>query len=186
MRQRGFTLLELLIVIAIIGILSTVVIAALNDSRRNSRNEAVIGQVHEYQKAIELNFTDTGTYPGTNGNRRARYCIGEGLASGEQCMGSITNSAGYSAVNSAAAESAFLAYMSSLRRYAQTRGTYTYSSPAYSGCAGIGMNDDLPCTSADYSIWFLLEGTDEDCGGRSSVANPNLVGEYTLCRLSSS
>lgn len=185
MFQRGFTLLELLIVIAIIGILSTVVLAALDDSRRNSRNEAVISQMNEYQKALELNYSDTGQYPRTNVAGTARYCIGDDLSPGEQCMGSVTNAAGYSAANSAAAENAFRAYMSTLQRFDQPRGAYTYSSPAYSGCAGVGMAN-TSCTTGDYSIWFLLEGTNEDCGGRSSVANATLVGEYTLCRLSSS
>jgi len=86
MRNKGFTLLELLVVIAIIGILVAVVVVALDDSRRTSRNTAVLSQMYEYRKALELHYTNTGSYPATNALRTHRYCFGDGLVNGIDCI----------------------------------------------------------------------------------------------------
>lgn len=60
---RGFTLLELLIVIAIIGLLSAVVLMSLDESRERGRDANRASQVQEFIKAAELYFTDNGVYP---------------------------------------------------------------------------------------------------------------------------
>jgi prepilin-type N-terminal cleavage/methylation domain-containing protein len=180
MVNRGFTLLELLIVIAIIGVIASIVMVALEESRRTARNEAVVSQMSEYQKAIELYYSDFGNYPRTGNGSRDRYCIGEGISAGVSCMGSLTRD--YSPVNSAAAEGAFMAYMPALPRFIQYRNSFQYSSPAYSGCSGIGMAN-TSCHGGEFSLWFLLEGTGELCGGRASVADSDVEGEYTLCRI---
>jgi prepilin-type N-terminal cleavage/methylation domain-containing protein len=64
---RGFTLLELSVVIAIIGLLAAVVIASLSDSRAKGRDAARQAQAQEFLKALELYFTDGGTYPADSG-----------------------------------------------------------------------------------------------------------------------
>lgn len=61
--SRGFTLLELLIVIAIIGILSVVVVVALDSSRAGSRDANRASQMQEFLKALELYYTEAGSYP---------------------------------------------------------------------------------------------------------------------------
>lgn len=173
---QGFTLIELLVVIAIIGILSTIVFAALNESRERSRNAAIISQVKEYQKAIELFYSNNGYYPATNYTRTTRYCIGNVT---DDCMGSLASASNPEfAINLALSE-----HISSLPRVRQTQGSLNYSSPAYSGCSGSGMAN-TSCTTQDYSFWFFLEGTNGDCDG-ADVANPSVSGEYTLCRVSS-
>lgn len=175
--KRGFTLLELLVVIAIIGVLVTVVIASLNDSRRKARNENVVTQMFEYQKSLELYYTETGSYPGTTGNRRGRYCIGDGLVENEACMGDYSSS--YVAAKSAPIEAIFRSHMSSLPRLSAGEG---FSSPAYSGCSGQGLANTT-CTPSDYSIWFLLEKANQNCGRAEAVDTTALGGGYTLCRL---
>lgn len=60
---QGFTLLELLIVIAIIGVLSIVVVVALDSSRAGSRDANRASQMQEFLKAFELYYTEAGSYP---------------------------------------------------------------------------------------------------------------------------
>lgn len=74
----GFTLLELIIVIAIIGIISAIVMVALSDSREHSRNTARVAQIKEYQKAFNLYYSDTGYYPKFGVNEtNAWMCLGD-------------------------------------------------------------------------------------------------------------
>jgi type II secretion system protein G len=61
--KKGFTLLELLIVITIIGILSSIVLVSLNTSRAKSRDANRAAQMREYTKALELYYADHNQYP---------------------------------------------------------------------------------------------------------------------------
>ncbi len=54
----GFTLVELLIVIAIIGVLATVAFLALNRTRGKARDAKRISDVRQVQSALELYFND--------------------------------------------------------------------------------------------------------------------------------
>ena len=52
--QSGFTLLELMVVITIIGLLSTVVLAVMSSSRATARDVTRVQAVKELQKSLEL------------------------------------------------------------------------------------------------------------------------------------
>ena len=51
-RSRGFTLLELVIVITIIGIISAIVLVALGESRAKGRDGQRAAQTQEFLKAF--------------------------------------------------------------------------------------------------------------------------------------
>jgi type II secretion system protein G len=61
--ERGFTLVELLVVVAIIGLLSSVVLASVNSMRMKSRDAQRISEIKEVQKALEFYYDDHGHYP---------------------------------------------------------------------------------------------------------------------------
>lgn len=73
--KRGFTLPEVLIVIAIIGLLSSVVIASVNKSRDNTSNAATLANLRNYELALQ-NYAqeNDGTYPYVDNS--TRYCLG--------------------------------------------------------------------------------------------------------------
>ncbi len=57
-------MIELLVVISIIALLSTIVLGALQDARAKARDRALASSVMQLQNAIEIYKTNHGTYPG--------------------------------------------------------------------------------------------------------------------------
>ena len=62
--SAGFTLIELLVVISIVGILSAVVMASVNQARKNAKITKATAQVREIRKAIVMLEGDSGEWPG--------------------------------------------------------------------------------------------------------------------------
>ncbi len=61
--KKGFTLIELMVVIAIIAFLSSVVLASLRDARDRANVLKFKAEMNQLIKAIEIYKTDTGNYP---------------------------------------------------------------------------------------------------------------------------
>ena len=59
----GFTLMELLVVISIIGFLASMAIFALNNTRMKARDAKRRADLVQIQKAIEMYFLDNSYYP---------------------------------------------------------------------------------------------------------------------------
>ena len=62
-RTAGFTIVELLIVIVVIGILATITIVAYNGIQQRARDTARKSDIATIQKALELYHIDNGGYP---------------------------------------------------------------------------------------------------------------------------
>lgn len=62
---KGFTLIEMLIVVAIIGILASVVIIGIGPAQKKGRDSRRAADLRETQTGLELYFNKNGVYPKT-------------------------------------------------------------------------------------------------------------------------
>jgi general secretion pathway protein G len=61
--QRGFTLLELIIVIAMIGILATIAMPTLKDMPTRAKEAVLKTNLHSIRESIDMFYGDKGHYP---------------------------------------------------------------------------------------------------------------------------
>ena len=62
--RKGFTLIEILIVVAIIAILASIVLVGLGPSQQAGRDARRLSDLREVQTGLELYYNQCGFYPG--------------------------------------------------------------------------------------------------------------------------
>ncbi|MBI1883360.1 MAG: type II secretion system major pseudopilin GspG [Chlamydiae bacterium] len=62
-KKRGFTLLEILIVMAILGILAVIVVPQLSQRPKQAKHLKAVLQIKSFQDALEFFNVDRGVYP---------------------------------------------------------------------------------------------------------------------------
>lgn len=60
--RRGFTLIEILVVVAIIGILATIILASIDQARKNSRDKVRMSDLEQAKAALQIYATANNTY----------------------------------------------------------------------------------------------------------------------------
>lgn len=64
--SKGFTLIELMVVISIIALLSSIVLASIKSARDRADNSRVVSELKSLQVALELHKNQLGVYPNTS------------------------------------------------------------------------------------------------------------------------
>jgi len=81
---RGFTLIELIVVMSIIGVLATLIINNLNDARARARDTKRKQDLNQLKTAIRLYYNDNQSYPNDAFGRYLPYCGGTGTDNCQQ------------------------------------------------------------------------------------------------------
>jgi general secretion pathway protein G len=83
--QSGFTLVELLVVMSIIGVLVTIVAGGFRSSQIRGRDAERKADLREIANALELFYSDYGKYPDASGTQIAACAYDPVADSGTAC-----------------------------------------------------------------------------------------------------
>ncbi|OGL94761.1 hypothetical protein A2348_04355 [Candidatus Uhrbacteria bacterium RIFOXYB12_FULL_58_10] len=80
--KRGFTIVELLVVVLIIGLVGTLAAIAVNSARSKQRDASRLSNVRQVQSALENYFNQSNAYPSEEslplGDSTESLCLGSG------------------------------------------------------------------------------------------------------------
>ena len=79
-KYYGFTIVELLIVIVVIGVLASLSVATYSGVQKKARNTARVQELVQWQRLFELYKAEHGTYPSAIDTGNA--CLGTGFPNG--------------------------------------------------------------------------------------------------------
>jgi prepilin-type N-terminal cleavage/methylation domain-containing protein len=167
-KNSGFTIVELLIVIVVIGILAAITIVAYNGVQTRARNAQVTAGVNAYYKAILQYHALNGSYPTLSG------CLGANYPS-DVCW--TANGATNYAVNTAL-DSQLSELVPNKPTLATTLMDLGLVSPNYYMRAGLVYNVYNSPTSIQ--LRYYLNGLNQSCLGAFTFSNE---GSLTSCIL---
>jgi prepilin-type N-terminal cleavage/methylation domain-containing protein len=144
-RGQGFTIVELLIVIVVIGVLAALVLTSFSDAQAKARNVQTTNAAQSYRKALILYATEKGSYPA------ASSCLGtpEHYPAGCWHDGEVNAAANNALLAPYMGANAPNAANKCLYMYGQCRRGGSYRVEPYAGLDGIAY---------PYGITYVLEG----------------------------
>lgn len=177
---KGFTIVELLMVIVIIGILSTLIVVTFNGFQKRANNAQTTDAVRRYVQAILLYAQDNNDYPRTaTVATTTSVCLGVGYVSsscGRKAGDPLCNGIGTATENATynSKLSPYLGGKFSLPSLQEVMWNSTTS------CVGIGYW--YAANTYNPSIWYFLSGnvTCPKFSGGTTTSTSNA--EYTDCR----
>ena len=170
-RTVGFTIVELLIVIVVIGILAAITIVAFNGIQTRSKNTQTINAMASYVKLLNLYKADHGTYP-----QVTDVCLGTGYPGG-QCRGGWSEDG--SGINSV-----YLAdYLKGKPPTPDMTPMVYTTGNTFSGAWYTYGNNAYNATGGGLGVMILGSGTCPTIAGTSYIsATATVDGQGRLCR----
>lgn len=166
-KKSGFTIVELLIVIVVIGILAAITIVSFNGVQVKAENTKTVTAVNHFIKLMQVYKAQNGAYPTPLDASTAELYPCVGTYSGNTCA-SINNTDA-SGTGIAYASSSFTAKM-------QATGTVPQPSTQIVTIGGQPTRGAFASlTSSPGIIWFL-KGSGLDCGIKGATKDYDLNG----------
>lgn len=79
-KQKGFSLIELLVVIGIIGMMASLILVGVSKARSQAKNARIAQDINRLNTAMELYYSKNGQYPTTVGNYQPLIAAGYDLS----------------------------------------------------------------------------------------------------------
>jgi len=160
----GFTIVEILVVIAIIGLLAAIIYAALGKANADARNARRLSDISEYINAFEFYFDDTGEYPDPGDQNY--YCLGKYTDNNCWEDGTISQNTTLNDI---------------LSNYYSTSAYVPGQYGDFIKFEGYVYKCELRPSDLcnKYSITWVMEGEEESCG---KGTNPDNVNGLTFCQ----
>jgi len=177
--KKGFTLVELLVVISIIALLSTIAVVSLGSARAKARDTARIADMKQVSTALEQYYADQGGYPPV-------AIVGTSIVIGDanhKVLCSL-NTAGGSSFNTAAncPAASTTTYMGNIPAYPTpglstdaitcTASTTPDANFCYTSDKAWSANTDY---AIGYTMIWALESSNTTLGGRLCKTTPSGV-----------
>jgi len=87
LKNRGFTLVEMMVVVTFVGLLATIMLASYRSTIKKSRDNRRIADVTSIKQAANMYADRTGTFPSTGGGTVCSYTGGGGSCAPGACSG---------------------------------------------------------------------------------------------------
>jgi len=165
MHRKGFTLIEVLTVIAIIGILSAVVLVSMSDSQKKGRDGRRVSDINQIRLALSLYYDAHNSYPSGSTASTAFGTVLQNVQS-EQFITTLPNdptsgnSYGYVALPSGCSGTACFGYILA---------------------ADLEANNAVLSTGYTQLQAITVNGTTQNCGNPNPQPPINGVQYYLYC-----
>lgn len=158
--QFGFTIVELLIVIVVIGILAAITIVAFSGVQQRAHNTAKYQAANNYQKALGIYSTQNSSYPAMGAGS---VCLGKGYTiRGSDTVGSCGGS-DYTTKEDATFNAAIAAILSSIpqadNKVVTKQDGVSFVGVTLTNWSGFRVDGQ----TNPYILQFVLEGSNQDC-----------------------
>lgn len=178
-KQSGFTIVELLIVVVIIGILASITAVAYNGVQARAQNSRILSAVTSWEKTLKLYKVQKGSLPSSDYNCLATastdFPAGSVLAAGE-CMHGYPSSPTFSATYSSALTTDLKTILASVLTLP------TGTLPAISGTVNSTPIYAQGLRYSNLTIQYYVVGKGADCGKGVAQA-PQATDQLTFCTL---